>query len=463
MIKSFRINVCILLLLGFYFSPGDTGAQRNSSTAKGLEVNTKHLTKQDKPNIIIIVADDMGYGDISCYGNEKTKTPNLDQMAREGVRFLDFHSNGAVCSPTRAALLTGKYQQRTGITGVITAAGHRKVGLSLSENTIAETLKRDGYATGIFGKWHLGYAKKYNPLNQGFDEFKGYVSGNVDYISHIDQAYYLDWWKDSAIDNEPGYTTDLIEDYADDFIRRNQHNPFLLFITHEAPHSPYQVRESKPTRSLDSVSSDGIAVNLSKKEIAPLYQKMVEIMDENIGKTLRTLKDLKLDDNTIVIFCSDNGAYGVGNNGGLRGIKGFVWEGGHRVPAIIRWPGHIKPGWLSNETVLTMDIYPTLLELTGAADNSKIDGVSFLSHLLYQKPLVERTLFWQIKDRFAARRGQWKMVVPQLNAPPELYNIVTDENETDNVADSHPEIVSDLLSAYKKWYAEVTKGVKIKS
>lgn len=269
---------------------------------------TVSAQKQAKPNFVIILADDKGYGDISCYGNTQIKTPNLDQMAKEGVRFLDFHSNGAVCSPTRAALLTGKYQQRTGITGVITAKEHREVGLSLSENPIAEALKKEGYVTGIFGKWHLGYDKKYNPVHQGFDEFIGYISGNVDYHSHFDQEGNSDWWKDDKLANETGYSTNLISQNAIDFITRHQKKPFLLYISHEAPHSPYQGINSKADRFPGALNGVDFATNGSEKNIFPVYKEMIEILDESIGETINTLKKLNLDENTMVIFCSDNGA-----------------------------------------------------------------------------------------------------------------------------------------------------------
>ena len=180
-------------------------------------------TPASNPNIIVIIADDLGYGDISCYGNSTINTPNLDLLAQNGIKFTDFHSNGAVCSPTRAALMTGKYQQRTGISGVITAKSHITVGLHLNEITIAEEFKNHGYKTGMYGKWHLGYSKSHNPTLQGFDEFTGFVSGNIDYHAHIDQEGYLDWWKGSKIKNEKGYSTDLITNYGVKFI--NQNNP----------------------------------------------------------------------------------------------------------------------------------------------------------------------------------------------------------------------------------------------
>ncbi|NEW83988.1 MAG: sulfatase-like hydrolase/transferase [Mariniphaga sp.] len=414
-----------------------------------------------KPNFIIILADDLGYGDIGCYGNSKILTPNLNLMAKRGVRFLDFHSNGAVCSPTRSALLTGKYPQRTGITGVITAKKHRDVGLALSEITIAEDLKKAGYVTGMFGKWHLGYSPKYNPVHQGFDEFIGYVSGNVDYQSHVDQEGNADWWKADKLENETGYSTDLILRNANDFIIKHQKSPFLLYIAHEAPHSPYQNRSSKADRYEGAKNGIDFPTNGSEKDAASKYKDMIEILDESVGKTIETLKRLGLYENTIVIFCSDNGATQKGSNGVLKGFKGSVWEGGHRVPAIIQWPGRIKSGWISHETVLTMDIFPTLLELAGVTELGEIDGKSINEHLLHQKSLAYRTIFWQHEDKYAVRKGKWKLVVSELNTKPELYDMMTDFEEKNNVADSYPNIINDLQAEYEKWVSKVNKGVKI--
>ena len=202
-------------------------------------------SSNDKPNIILIVADDLGYGDLSIFGNKYISTPNIDKLGKEGIIFTDFHSNGSVCSPTRAALLTGKYQQRVGVSGVITAKNHRDKGLSTNEITFANIANEAGYKTGIFGKWHLGYDSKFNPVYQGFDEFVGFVSGNIDYHSHIDQEGYTDWWFDNRLNEEVGYSTDLITKHSVDFIKKNKDENFLLYIAHESPHYPFQGRNSK--------------------------------------------------------------------------------------------------------------------------------------------------------------------------------------------------------------------------
>ena len=244
-----------------------------SQENKSIDSDKKVL----KPNFILIMADDLGYGDISCYGNTYINTPNIDRLAMEGIRFTDFHSNGAVCSPTRAALLTGKYQQRTGVGGVITAASHREVGLAIEEITIADELKKHGYSTGVFGKWHLGYDPKFNPSLQGFDDFSGFVSGNVDYHAHIDQEGYFDWWNNTEIKDDKGYTTDLITEYGLDFIDRNNpkktEKPFFLYLPHESPHYPYQRRTDKALRRVGEKGTDLVL----EDSIPGIYKEMVEV------------------------------------------------------------------------------------------------------------------------------------------------------------------------------------------
>ncbi len=196
--------------------------------------------KSDQPNIILIMADDLGYGDIACFGSDFIQTPVLDKMASEGIKFTDYHSNGAVCTPTRAALMTGNYQQRSGLEGVIFAQADKRIyGISTSEKTMAEIFKDAGYKTGMFGKWHLGYNKEFNPTYHGFDEFYGYVSGNVDYISHRDGIGIYDWWQNTDLSYDKGYVTDLITDEALKFMEENKEQPFLLYLPHEAPHFPY--------------------------------------------------------------------------------------------------------------------------------------------------------------------------------------------------------------------------------
>lgn len=417
-----------------------------------------------KPNIILIMADDLGYGELSCYGSKTVNTPNLDKLASQGVKFLDFHSNGPVCSPTRAALMTGKYQQRTGVEGVITAANHREVGLSLNELTLAEALKKEGYATAMFGKWHLGYSEEFNPIYQGFDNFTGFVGGNIDYHSHVDQEGYLDWWKRNTIDDEPGYSTDLITRYSIDFIKKNNPKktgkPFFVYMAQEAPHYPIQGRHDKPVRK---EGSKKYIRKVPKDSVATIYKEMIEIMDEGIGDLMRTMDSEGLNENTILIFCSDNGAAGKrGDNGVLRDSKATVYEGGHRVPAIIRYPNKIKAGSVSDASIMSMDFLPTLIDFSGGnllAEN--IDGISIKNHLLNEEKLLERDLFWSFGNKAAVRSGKWKLVCKfsEDKIETELFNLEKDLSEKNDLSKKRPDLVKDMQQKLSSWEKEVRKGV----
>ena len=409
----------------------------------------------ERPNIILIMADDLGYGDVGCFGSERFETPNIDSIAEDGIRLTDFHSNGAVCSPTRAALLTGRYQQRTGITGVVTAAGHRHTGLDLTETTFAEVLKSAGYKTGMFGKWHVGYQPEFNPVHQGFDEFVGYVSGNVDYHLHIDQTGREDWWKQDQLTPEEGYSTDLITEHGVRFIERNKDRPFLLYLAHEAPHYPFQGRQSPPRY----VKGKG----RNKDPVTPeVYKEMIEVMDEGIGRIRDTVNKAGIREKTLIIFFSDNGPAAIGSAGPLRGKKGQIWEGGHRVPAAICWPGQINAGRVSDVTAMGADLLPTMVEAAGAElpQHVTIDGVSLLSHLLDTEPVEERALFWGTKRGLAIRQGDYKLITDSSFTKPTLYNLKNDLGEKKDISAKEPEVVRDLLNALKKWHTEVNAGVK---
>ena len=415
----------------------------------------------ERPNIVLIMADDLGYGDIGCFGSEEIQTPFLDKMATEGLKFIDFHSNGAVCSPTRTALLTGRYQQRSGLEGVIYAKGEtRKTGLDVKELTFADYLKSVGYATGIVGKWHLGYNIDYNPIYQGFDFYRGYVSGNVDYHSHLDGVGIPDWWHDLEKTTEKGYVTDLITKYSLEFIEKNKNQPFFLYVAHEAPHYPFQGRKDKADRKL----GEDIIAHGSRKDKKGAYKEMIEVMDEGIGEIFEKLENLGLKENTLVIFCSDNGGLKeVANNGILKGAKGSLWEGGHRVPAIAVWPGYILPGSVTDQTVLSMDFFPTFVNLSKNEEkqNLDFDGIDLTRLLIEEKSLSDRTLFWKYRDHKVARNGEWKLLMNKDTA--HLYNLEVDISEQINLADLESGITSELIIELETWEADVSRGVKFKT
>jgi arylsulfatase A-like enzyme len=409
----------------------------------------------EKPNIIIIVADDLGYGDVGCFGSTVAQTPHIDALAADGMRLTDFHSNGAVCSPTRAALLTGRYQQRTGIVGVVTAKSHRHTGLDLQETTFAEVLKSAGYTTALFGKWHVGYQRDYSPIRQGFDEFNGFVSGNVDYHVHLDQTGREDWWQQERLTPETGYSTDLITAHGVEFIQRIREQPFLLYLAHAAPHYPYQGRNEPPFYTR--------AKGKTQHPFRPgVYEEMIAVMDEGVGRIRAAVEDADLEQQTLIFFCSDNGPSKPGSAGPLRGRKGSIWEGGHRVPAMACWPGKIPAGTVSNATVMGADLLPTMATMAGVPlpASAKVDGVDLLAHLTAARPLAPRPVFWGIGKRLAIRRGDYKLVTTTDFSKPALYNLKADLGENVNVAEGHAELVGELFGLLQAWHRDVNQGVK---
>ncbi|QDT43516.1 Arylsulfatase [Gimesia alba] len=422
-----------------------------------LAVEARDAT--DRPNIVLIMADDLGYGDLSCYGSTNCETPQLDRLASRGMKFTDFHSSGTVCSPTRAGLLTGRYQQRAGIDGVVYAdpKRNRHHGLQKNEITLAQCLQSAGYQTGMFGKWHLGYQRQYNPTFRGFQQFVGYVSGNVDYFAHLDGTGVFDWWHNAELNRaEQGYVTHLITDHAVDFIRQQKEKPFFVYIAHEAVHYPYQGPNDKPIRK----EGVGDIKSAKRKDIANAYREMNTEMDRGIGKVVTVLKELGLTENTLIFFLSDNGANNKGSNGALRGFKGNVWEGGHRVPAIACWPGQIPAGSLCEETVISIDLMPTILELANASVPARhqLDGMSLAKLMTEQQKLKPRTIFWDYNGRSAVRQGPWKLVLNQnRKTPVELFNLKDDIAESTNLATKKPERVQQMQAAFAAWKKEVTQ------
>lgn len=407
-----------------------------------------------QPNIVLIMADDLGYGDLGCYESEDQHTPHLDALAASGVRLTDFHSNGTVCSPTRASLMTGRYPQRTGVEGVVTAANHRDVGLPLEEVTVAEVLRDAGYATALYGKWHLGYGPAFGPTRQGFDTFEGFVSGNIDYQNKIDQVGAADWWVDGERRFEPGYLTSLITDRAVDWIGAHQDQPFFLYLSHGAPHYPYQgpddvgFREEGETR-----------VQSPRQDVDAAYREMITALDDSVGRVVAALREHGLEEDTLIVFCSDNGCTGrVGSAGPWRGHKGQVYEGGHRVPLIAAWPGKIRPGEVSDDLVLSMDLLPTFAVLAGAAlpDGVEIDGVN-VAETWEDGPAEARRVHWRLRDQGAMRFGRWKLVVRSEEYA--LYDLDEDPAEQHDVSAEQAGVATEMLNAHRAWLVESRAGV----
>jgi arylsulfatase A-like enzyme len=408
--------------------------------------------KSSNPNIILIMADDLGYGGIGCYGNEDINTPHLDSLAAMGIKFTDFHANAPVCSPTRAALLTGRYQQRTGMEGVIYVRGDtRKTGLDSSYLTIADVLRTEGYTTGIMGKWHLGYDKKYNPVYNGFDEFYGYRSGNIDFHSHYDNAGIYDWYHNLDTIHEEGYVTDLITKHSVNFIKENRDRPFFLYVAHEAPHVPFQGRNDPAYRFPDREFSYYGPV----KDRHRAYREMIEVMDEGIGEIMKTLDENNLTESTLVFFLSDNGALKeYGNNGVLNGAKTNLYEGGIRVPAIAFWEDKTVPG-VSDETLMSFDLFSTITQLCDAEipEYTRLDGMDFSPLLFGKKMNSERYLFWRYRKQKAVRFGNWKLLI--MNNDTLLFNLDEDLQERKNLIEGQKDLKTELLKEIENWEKEM--------
>ncbi|HUV67273.1 MAG TPA: sulfatase-like hydrolase/transferase [Sedimentisphaerales bacterium] len=406
-----------------------------------------------RPNIIIILADDLGYGDTSEYGGW-VKTPHIERMALEGMKFTDFHSNGAVCSPTRAGLMTGRYQQRVGIEDVIVGTRDSN-GLDPKELTVPRLMKDAGYKTALYGKWHLGHLGKFNPIHHGFDEFVGYLTGAEDYHYHGNS-----WYNGLEKKDLEGYTTHIITDHSVRFIEENRYQPFFLYVAHEAVHLPFQTPDDPPYAGPNGKAphrSEEYWKYWTAERIRPKYEVMLRELDKGIGQILDSVKRCGLAENTFVFFFSDNGAIGAGSNKPFRGGKASLFEGGHRVPAIAWWPGSIPAGKVTDELAIGMDLLATVAALAkiDLPKDRKLDGISLKDVLLKQAPLPDRHCFWGYGKRGTAMREKnWKFITS--NKGQDLYDLNADPGEQQNLAGKHPERVEAMQQAVTQWLKEIT-------
>ncbi len=417
----------------------------------------------EKTNIVFLLADDLGYGDLACYGAPDVRTPHLDGLAKRGTRFTQHYSNGPECSPTRTALLTGRYQQRagglecaigTGNVGryddAIRLAQQHELGLPVTQAVLPREIKKVGYQTAIFGKWHLGYEPKFNPLEYGFDSFFGCLGGNVEYFTHVELSDLPVLYRDRQPVERPGYMTHLLADDAVQFLRENRSKPFFLYVPLTAPHFPFQ--------GPDDHQMKFTAENWTRGTRAT-YVKMVDDMDQQIGRILDTLSMLHLTENTLVIFASDNGAMAPGRNLPMSNQKGTLYEGGIRVPLIISWPGKIPENDVSRQTCMTMDLTRSLLNFAGAGDDLPLDGIDIIAHIQGNKPDRERTLFWRSRrgnrTERAIRFGDIKYLHRALDdgtIEEKLFDLAADPSETRDLLSMKPALATtcrDLLAAWE--------------
>lgn len=405
-----------------------------------------------QPNILFILADDLGYADLSCYGRTDYRTPALDRLAAAGMRFTSAYANSAVCSATRTALITGRYQYRLPI-GLEEPLSGRDIGLDPAVPTLPSLLRRAGYQTALVGKWHLGLLPRFGPLKSGYDHFWGFRGGGVDYFTHALGQHDL-WDGDTEIQNS-GYLTDLLGDRAigmlDTFAADRR--PFFLSLHFNAPHWPWEGPQDKAES--DRLATRGMAglIDFDGGTLAT-YAAMVTRMDQQIGRVLARLERLGLANDTIVVFTSDNGGERFSNTWPFSGRKTQLLEGGLRIPAIVRWPARIKSGGRSDEQIMSMDWMPTLLAAAGAKPDAAApsDGVD-IAGVLDGGKLAERPLFWRYKfnGQQAMRLGDWKYLKIRENSF--LFNVAADPLERANLKQREPARFADLAERWRRWDA----------
>ena len=432
------------------------------------------VAAEAKPNIIFILTDDLGYGDLSCYGQTKFTTPSIDRLASEGMKFTQFYAGSTVCAPSRCSLMTGQHTGRCYIRGNMKGPGNwGEFPLAADQTTVATLLKKAGYATGCFGKWGLGtHANEGSPMNHGFDEFFGYYDQRdahnyyPPYLHRNDEKIELDG---------KTYSHDLIERESLDFIRKNKNKPFFCYMTVTIPHAAMQVPEQyvAPWRKVFPEFEDvtgKYSFDIEVRNPVAAFPGMMTRLDETVEKILALLKELDLDEDTVIMFSSDNGPHKEGGHrsdffksfGPLRGTKRDLYDGGIRVPMLVRWSNKIKPGSVSDYIGAFWDVLPTLTDIAGIPESEspeQLDGLSLLPTLLGNTAVQKQHpyLYWEFyeqKGKVAARFGKWKGIrlnaIEQPNGPIEVYDLGNDVAETSNVADQHPEIVAKFKEIFRE-------------
>lgn len=468
------MNRSVLLLL--IFLPIAINSCNNNS-------NDQELNHNNKTNIIYIVADDLGYGDLGVYGQEKFETPNIDKLAKEGMLFTQHYSGSTVCAPSRSALLTGMHTGHTFIRGNKEMQHEGQYPIPDETYTLSKALKKGGYKTGLFGKWGLGFpGSEGDPMNQGFDTFYGY---NCQRLGHNYYPVHLWSNKDSVLidaNKKAGkevYAPDLIHEETLKFISDNKDHPFFLFVASIIPHAELAAPKEYMDQFKGKFSkgksyqgaegehySDGSGKYGTQENPRQAYAAMVTLLDDQVGEIMDKVKELGLEDNTLIIFTSDNGPHIEGgndpdffnSNGPLKGTKRDLYEGGIRVPMIAKWPEKIKAGTKSDHVSAFWDIFPTFSEIAEVEVPENLDGVSFLSELLGKSDQKKHEyLYWEFHEkggRQAVRKGNWKAVkynvLEKPNNPLELYDLENDIGESNDLAKAHPELVEEMEGIFKE-------------
>jgi arylsulfatase A-like enzyme len=428
-------------------------------------VEPKQASLSTLPNVIIFIMDDLGYGDIGSYGAPDVRTPNIDRLAREGVRLTYFYANGANCSPTRTALITGQYQQRFAIEAPLPPG--TDFGLRPSNTSLPRLLRQRGYATALIGKWHLGQEPAFHPNKHGFDEFWGFLGPAVDYYSHDwtpgsaggtseRNRTHHDLYHNDRLITTSGYLTDEITAKAKAFIEAHRDRPFFIDVSYNATHWPFQPPDlPEEKRPREDVVRDGTRAE---------YVAMLERADRGVGEILDLLDGLQLAGNTLVIFTSDNGGEWLSRNAPLFHRKSTLWEGGIRVPALLRWPGQLPAGTVSKQVGITMDLTVSILAAAGVSTPTSYrpDGINLLP-LLQNGRTIERTLFWRIKsegrDQKAVRKGRWKYLRDGVGVFDGLHEFIfdleEDVGERQDLAAAKTGLVVEMRKLLQQWEADV--------
>ena len=423
-----------------------------AGAATASKISAGQAAQGPPPNIVLILMDDLGYGDIGSFGVPDAKTPNIDRLAREGVKLTDFYANGANCSPTRTGFITGRYQQRFSIEQPI-GGGSAVTGLLPSQTSLPRLLQQRGYATALIGKWHLGFRPEFHPNEHGFDKFWGFMGGVHDYydpkgLYHNDQPATMS-----------GYLTDELTTQANTFIADHHRGPFFIEVAYNATHWPFQPPNLPPDkRARPDVLHDGTRAD---------YVAMLESADKGVGQILNQLDRLQLTRNTLVVFTSDNGGEWLSRNAPMFNRKSTLWEGGIRVPTLLRWPGQLPAGAVSKQVGITMDLHASFLAAAGVAPPASYqpDGINLLP-MLKEGRTVDRTLFWRIKsaarDQKAARRGRWKYMrdgVGSVDGVHEfLFDLEQDVSERQDQSVTHIPMLVEFRKLLADWEASVDAG-----
>lgn len=421
--------------------------------------------KAERPNIVFILGDDMGWGDLSCYGRPDYRTPILDKLALDGVKFTNAYSAAPVCTPTRVGFITGRYPARLRV-GLeeplherteLNAEQLKTYGIPNKHPTVASLIKAAGYETALFGKWHVGYLPKFGPLRAGFDEFYGNMSGAVDHFTHKDMTNTLDFFEGEVPVEKVGYMTDLLTKAAVEYIHRPRKRPFYLSLHYTSPHWPWEGPDDVAVSNRMKYGPAGFRSGGSIK----VYGEMMKRLDSGIGQVLRALRSAGLEHNTLVVFTSDNGGERFSYSWPFVGQKMDLHEGGIRVPAIVRWPGITRRGTVSEQPNITMDWTATMIAAAGAkpSPDYPLDGEDMRTILTGERSKFDRTFFWRTRRQGAVRHGKWKYLREGENEF--LFDLSVDEREQADFKNAEPSAISQLRDKFNNWERDVLPYPKV--